>query len=310
MRVLVTGANGFIGSALCDVLINHGIDVNRCVRHPASGAPTFAMGDIDDMTDWSQPLQGCDAVVHLAGRAHQLRDSASEPLEEFRAVNVRASLALFTQAFRQGVKRFVFISSVGVNGNRTTVPFSEADSPRPQDPYSISKLEAEAGLKRLSSETGLELVVIRPPLVYGPDAPGNFGLLIRWMRKGIPLPLGAIHNRRSMVAIGNLADFIVVCLKEPAAANQVFLVSDGIDLSTSDLLRHVARLMQRPARLIPVPAACIETMASLVGQSDVGRRLCGDLQVDIGKARELLAWSPPQTVDEGLLAAVRGVAQR
>ena len=306
MRALVTGANGFVGRALCGALISRGVAVNRCVRSAAFTGDTFSVGEVDGETDWRVSLKGCDVVVHLAGRAHQLDDRDPDPLEEFRRVNVRGSLALFSQAAQQGVKRFVYISSVGVNGNQTAVPFTESDVPRPCEPYAISKLEAEVGLKQLAAETGVELVIIRPPLVYGPDAPGNFGRLVRWMRKGIPLPLGAIHNRRSMVALGNLTDFIAVCLKNPAAANQIFLVSDGEDLSTTDLLKRVAHLLHKPSRLIPVPAAWVEVTAMFVGQRDMARRLCSDLQIDLCKARELLAWSPPLSVDEGLLAVIDG----
>lgn len=306
MRVLVTGANGFIGRALCGMLTGSGVTVHRCVRRAPGSGDTFVVGDIDGSTDWRAPLAGCDAVVHLAGRAHQLGDRAPDPLEEFRRVNVQGSLALFSQAAAQGVKRFVYLSSIGVNGNQTVSPFTEADVPRPCEPYALSKLEAEAGLRRLSGETGLELVIIRPPLVYGPDAPGNFGRLVHWVCKGIPLPLGAIHNRRSMVSLGNLLDFIAVCLKSTSAANQVFVVSDGQDLSTTDLLRRVARLTNRPERLIPVPAAWLEAMLLVLGARDTARRLCGDLQIDISKARQLLAWAPPWSVDQGLSAAVKG----
>lgn len=225
-------------------------------------------------------------------------------------MNVLGSLALFSQAAERGVKRFVYVSSIGVNGNRTAVPFTEADVPQPCEPYAISKLEAEAGLKRLSAETGLELVIIRPPLVYGLDAPGNFARLVHWVRGGLPLPFGAIHNRRSMVSLGNLIDFIAVCLKSAAAANQVFLVSDGQDISTTDLLKRVARLMNRPARLIPVPAAWLEAIIVALGARDTARRLCGNLQIDITKARELLAWSPPWSVDEGLSAAIGECEQK
>ena len=310
VRVLVTGANGFIGRALCSMLIGSGVAVNRCVRRASASGDAFIVGDIDGSTDWHRPLTGCDAVVHLAGRAHQLDDQALDSMEEFRRVNVQGSLTLFAQAAERGVKRFVYVSSIGVNGNQTTVPFTEADAPQPCEPYAMSKLEAEAGLKRLSAETGLELVIIRPPLVYGLDAPGNFGRLVHWVRKGIPLPLGAIHNRRSMVSLGNLTDFIAVCLKKPAAANQVFLVSDGQDISTTDLLKLVSRLVNRPVRLIPVPAAWLEAIIVALGERDTARRLFGDLQIDISKARELLAWSPPWSIDEGLSAAIGGCERK
>jgi nucleoside-diphosphate-sugar epimerase len=307
VRVLVTGANGFIGRALCSTLIDRGVAVNRSVRRFTVSGDEFVVGDIDGSTDWRMSLAGCDAVVHLAGRAHQLDDRALDPLEEFRRVNVQGSLILFSQAAAQGVKRFVYLSSIGVNGNQTVEPFTEADIPRPCDPYAISKLEAEVGLKKLAAETGVELVIIRPPLVYGLDAPGNFGRLVRWMSKGIPLPLGAIHNRRSLVALGNLIDLIVVCLKNQAAANQIFLVSDGEDISTTDLLKRIAFLTQKSNRLLPVPLAWVERVAIIIGQGDTARRLCRDLRVDISKARDLLGWSPPLTLDEGLLVAMNGI---
>ena len=304
MRVLVTGANGFIGRSLCSALTSSAMPFNRGVRSADGSAQSFAVGDIDESTDWRMALEGCDAVVHLAGRAHQLGDRAADPLDAFRRVNVQGSLALFSQAAAQGVKRFVYVSSVGVNGNHTSAPFTEADMPAPSEPYALSKLEAEIALKRLAQETGLELVIIRPPLVYGPDAPGNFGRLLEWVRRGIPLPLGAIHNRRSMVSLGNLVDFIQLCIRSEAAAGQVFLVSDGEDISTTELLRAVARLMQQPARLIPVPAAWLEAALIALGARAAARRLCGDLQIDISKARALLSWSPPWTVIEGLTVAV------
>ena len=310
VRVLVTGANGFIGQALCSMLIGSGVAVNRSVRRSPVAGDEFVVGDIDGSTDWRMSLAGCDAVVHLAGRAHQLDDQALDPLEAFRRVNVQGSLALFSQAAAQGVKRFVHLSSIGVNGTQTVEPFTEEDVSRPCESYAISKLEAEVGLIKLAAETGVELVIIRPPLVYGPDAPGNFGRLLRWMRKGIPLPLGAIHNRRSLVALGNLTDFIAVCLKNPAAANQIFLVSDGEDISTTDLLKRIAFLMKKSDRLLPVPPAWIERVAIITRQGDTARRLCRDLRVDISKARVLLGWSPPLTLDEGLLVAMNGIDRK
>jgi nucleoside-diphosphate-sugar epimerase len=310
VRVLVTGANGFIGQALCSMLIGSGVAVNRSVRRSPVAGDEFVVGDIGRSTDWRMSLAGCDAVVHLAGRAHQLEDQALDPLGEFRRINVQGSLTLFSQAAAQGVKRFVYLSSIGVNGCQTVEPFTEADVPQPCEPYAISKLEAEVGLKELAAETGVELVIIRPPLVYGPEAPGNFGRLVRWLRKGIPLPLGAIHNQRSLVALGNLTDFIAVCLKCPAAANQLFLVSDGEDISTTDLLKRIACLTQKSDRLLPVPPEWIERVAIIIGQGDTARRLCRDLRVDISKARDLLGWSPPLNLDESLLAAVNRIVRK
>jgi len=198
------------------------------------------------------------------------------------------------------VKRFVFISSIGVNGNISTRPFRVGDQPNPAEPYAQSKWEAEQGLMKLAAETSMEVVIIRPPLVYGPDAPGNFGSLVRWIEKGVPLPLGAIHNKRSLVGIDNLVDLIIHCLDHPAAANQVFLAGDGEDISTPELLRGVGRAMGKPARLIPVPAGLLQFGATLLGRKAMAQRLLGSLQVDISKTRELLDWKPPYTVEEGL----------
>jgi nucleoside-diphosphate-sugar epimerase len=198
------------------------------------------------------------------------------------------------------VKRFLFISSIGVNGNINTRPFTEDDEPNPAEPYALSKWEAEQGLWEIQRETGMEVVIIRPPLVYGPNAPGNFGSLMRWVEKGLPLPLGAIDNQRSLVALDNLVDLIITCIDHPAAANQVFLAGDGEDLSTTELLRGVARAMGKSAHLIPVPPSLLMLGATLLGKKAVAQRLLGSLQVDISKARRLLGWQPPVSVEEGL----------
>jgi nucleoside-diphosphate-sugar epimerase len=235
-----------------------------------------------------------------------MHDNAADPLTPFRVVNVDGTLNLARQAAAAGVKRFVFISSIGVNGSKTAVckPFSEADLPKPHNAYALSKWEAEQGLIQIAAETGLEVVIIRPPLVYGCNAPGNFGMLTRAVQRGWILPLGAVHNQRSLVALDNLVDFIVTCITHPQAANQTFLVSDGKDLSTTELVRGMTQAAGIPARLLPVPVWALQAGASLLGKGDAVQRLCGNLQVDITKARSLLGWVPPVSVEEGLRRAM------
>jgi UDP-glucose 4-epimerase len=242
------------------------------------------------------------AVVHLAARTHVTRDRADDPLAEFRRVNVEGTLNLARLAAAAGVRRFVFVSSIKVNGDHTLPgrPFTADDAPAPTDAYGLSKHEAEIGLRRVAHSTDLELVVIRPVLVYGPGVKANFLTMMRWVSRGVPLPLGAIHNKRSLVASSNLVDLIIVCLGHPAASGQTFLVSDGEDLSTTTLLRRLAKALGRPARLIPIPAALLSTGAGLVGKAAWARRLCGSLQVDIGKTRDLLGWNPPLKLDDAL----------
>ena len=237
-----------------------------------------------------------------------MKELAVDPLTVYRQVNVEGTLALARQAALAGVRRFVFISSIGVNGNQTSVPFTADDVPCPQEPYAVSKYEAEQGLLLLADEFGMEISIIRPPLVYGLGAPGNFGSLLKWVGKGIPLPLGAVRsNRRSFVALDNLVDLIMTCIDHPAAANQTFLVADGEDVSTAELLQRMARAMDSKARLLPVPVWLLEKAASLLGKRDVARRLCGSLQVDITHTRHRLGWAPPIGLDEGLRRAVQGL---
>jgi UDP-glucose 4-epimerase len=264
-------------------------------------------GDLEPATDWSVALGGILVVVHCAARVHVMADTAANPLEEFRRVNVQGTLNLARQAAAAGVRRFVIVSSIGVNGAETFQrPFTAHDEAAPHSPYAASKYEAELGLQALAAETGLEVVIIRPPLVYGPGAPGNFGSLMRWLKRGVPLPLGAIHNQRSLVALDNLVDLLVTCITHPAAANQTFLVSDGEDVSTTELLRRMGEAMGRPARLLPVPVSLLKLAAIVVGKPDVAQRLCGSLQVDISKTRQLLSWTPPLSLDEGLRRAAAG----
>jgi len=311
MKVLVTGANGFVGRAMCNHLEANGHEVVHVVRRTIS-AGEIAVGEIGAGTGWSSAIacrsctgkdENVEAVVHLAARVHVMADQSSDPLAEFHRVNVDGSLNLARQAAAAGVGRFVFISTVKVNGEETFPgrPFTEDAFPAPQGAYAISKLEAELGLQAIARETGMEVVIIRPPLVYGPGVKANFLTMMRWLDRGIPLPLGAIRNRRSLLALDNLVDFIITCVVHPAAANQVFLVSDGEDLSTTDLLRRTATALGKPARLLPVSREMVTLGLKLVGKNALAQRLCGSLQMDSRKARNLLGWRPSVGVDEALL---------
>lgn len=309
-RVLVTGGRGFVGSALAVGALSNGLTMRvssrqRLISSEASLEHSL-VGDLGPATDWVAALQDVDAVVHCAGRAHVMTDTAVDPLTAFRTVNTAGTLNLARQAVQAGVKRFVFISSIGVNGSQTMPgkPFSEIDKPNPHNAYTLSKWEAEQGLMRIADETGLEVVIIRPPLVSGFNAPGNFGSLMRAVQRGWPLPLGATYNQRSLVALDNLVDFIVTCITHPQAANQTFMVSDGQDLSTNELVRGMARAAGVSARLLPVPVWALQAGAALLGKGDSVQRLCGNLQVDISKARQLLGWVPPVSVEEGLRRAM------
>ena len=285
-NVLVTGSSGFVGRALVDRL------------RPASAQLMLPRQLNIDAAEMS----GISTVIHLAARVHVMHDTAADPLAAFRAVNVEATLALAAQAAAAGVHRFVFVSSVKVNGEATAVdhPFTERDAPAPQDAYAISKWEAEQGLRQIASSTGMEVVIIRPPLVYGPGVKANFAALMRAVQRGWPLPLGAVHNLRSLVGLDNLVDFIITCVSHPAAANQTFFVSDGADISTPDLVRAMGRAAGCPARLLSVPVSVLATLASLVGKRAAVDRLCSSLQLDISKAHELLQWVPPVALEQGL----------
>jgi len=316
MKVLVTGANGFVGRAvLACVSAMNGMEAVATVRRLDAltelGASVVAVGDLSAQTDWSSALVGVDAVVHAAARVHVINDKCLDPLAEFCRVNVEGTAALARQAEAAGVKRFVFLSSIKVNGEFTEQgqPFTADDLPAPIDPYGMSKLEAEQGLREIEAQTGMEVVIVRPPLVYGPGVKANFALMMSWLERGIPLPLGAIHNARSVVALDNLVDLLVTCLKHPAAAGQTFLVSDGEDISTTELLRRTAEAMGRKAVLWPVPTFILEWGATLVGKRAVAQRLCGSLQVDINKTRQLLGWTPRVSVDDGLRRATEVLIQ-
>jgi nucleoside-diphosphate-sugar epimerase len=312
MTTLVTGANGFVGSALCARLLRDGVHVRGSVRAPCSrpdGAEDVATGSLSSKTDWTVALANVDQVVHLAARVHVMNDKSSNPLAEFRHVNVEGTAALARQAAVAGVRRFVFLSSIKVNGEFTEAgrPFSAEDVPAPEDPYGVSKYEAEQALHRIAAETGIEVVIIRPPLVYGPGVKANFASMMRWLACGAPLPLAAVsQNWRSLVALDNLIDLIVTCLNHPAAANQTFLVSDGEDLSTAQLLKRIGAAMGHRARLFYVPPGLLKLGAVAVRNHGIYQRLCGSLQLDIAKTKQLLGWTPPVSVDEGLRRAAQG----
>ena len=310
--ILITGATGFVGKALLQRFLADDESRRLIVavrtgeqRWPEQVQP-IVTGDLNPSTDWSIALEGVAVVFHSAARVHVMEDTEADPLTAFRAVNVDGTLNLARQAAAAGVKRFVFISSVKVNGESTPPgrAFAEADAPNPQDAYGQSKREAEKSLCQLAADTGMEVVIIRPPLVYGPGVKANFAALIRAVQRGWPLPLGAVYNQRSLVALDNLVDFIVTCVSHTQAANQTFLVSDGQDLSTTELVRGMAQAAGVSARLLPVPVWALQAGASLLGKVDVVQRLCGNLQVDISKARSLLGWVPPVSVEEGLRRAM------
>lgn len=304
--VLMTGANGFVGRSLLARMDERSVPVRAAARCDLSGRDTFRVGEVDGSTPWAQALQGCASVVHLAARVHVMEDRLADPLAEFRRINFEGTLNLARQAAQAGVTRFVYMSSIKVNGEATTAgrPFMADDPANPVGPYSTSKAEAEEGLRLLAKETGMEVVIIRPVLVYGPGVKANFLSMMRWIKKRFPLPLGAIHNSRSLVAVDNLVDLVITCLRHPAAGNQIFLVSDGEDLSTTDLLRRTATAMGTRSRLLPVPTSFLEAVAAIVGKREMAQRLCGALQVDIEKTRRLLDWSPPVSVDHALRETV------
>lgn len=315
MTILVTGAHGFVGKALLESLQRQELLVRRVLKsyHPKiANADDYVVADLSDETDWTFALRGVSQIIHLAARVHVMNDRSPDALAEFRRVNVQGTVNLARQAAEAGVKRFIFLSSIKVNGELTEMgkPFTADDEPAPEDPYGISKYEAEQALRQIASDSGMELVVIRPPLVYGPGVKANFESMMKWLAKGVPLPLGAITgNRRSLVALDNLIDLIVTCLNHPNAANQIFLVSDGEDISTTDLLIHMGKALGRPARLFYMPLVLLKVGALLMRKKSVYQRLTGSLQLDITKTQKLLDWTPPVTLDEGLRRVARGFNQ-
>ena len=303
-RVLVTGATGFVGRALCNPLSATGHTVIPAVRH-GSGLPNEVVtSDIGSSTDWRMALAGCDAVVHLAARVHMIREAERDPLALYRRTNTEATLNLARQAAQARVKRFVFISTIKVNGEGRDAPYRETDAPAPEDEYALSKWEAELGLHRIAQETGLEVVILRPPLVYGPGVKANFRRLIETVARGWPLPLGAVRNRRSLLYLGNFVDAIRLCLEHPGAAEQTFLLDDGEPVSTPQLIRALAAAMRRPARLLPVPPWLLEFAGALLGKRAAVTRLTGSLYVDSSMIRSRLGWAPPFSMEVGLAATV------
>lgn len=316
-KILVSGANGFVGKAVCAELAARGLPVQAAVRSAAriGGQGTqlitpVGVGNIDGVTDWTAALAGCSAVIHLAARAHILRDNAGDPCTEFRKTNVDGTMQLARSAAAAGVRRFIFVSSVGVNGQRNSRPFTEADPPDPGEPYAVSKLEAEIALRAETEASGMELVIVRPPLVYGPDCPGNFRRLLKLLASGLPLPLAAVVQQRSYIGVWNLADFLVACLLQKPAAGEMFLISDGEDIALPGLLRGLAEGMQRKTRLFPVNPRVLGAIAGAAGAGAVFEKLCGGLTVDASHARQVLGWQAPVSLAEGLRRTGNWYAQQ
>ena len=307
MKFLITGASGFVGQPLCAEMLRLGWQVSAALRtshqFPAGIKPVI-VGPIDGRTDWAEALVGVDVVIHLAARVHVMKDAAADPLAEFLGANTTGTERLTRCAAASGVKRLVYVSSIKVNGEATYGgnKFTETDAPAPQDPYGISKWQAEQALHRIADEAGLEVVIVRPPLVYGPGVKGNFLQMLGIVAKGIPLPFASVHNRRSLIYVGNLIDVLIVCATHPAAAGQTYLVCDGEDVSTPDLLRQLAILMDIPSRLFPCPPMLLKIASHLAGKSQQLERLLCSLQVDGDKIRRDLNWVPPYSLPQGLQA--------
>lgn len=307
-RVLVTGSTGFIGSELVSHMCSEGsYHIRVALRHSSNigssnQVEVAYIPEISGTTDWSLALRECDLVIHLAARVHVMQDTADDPLFEFRRVNVEGTLNLARQAAFSGVRRFIFISSIKVNGEETSLgrAYTADDLPTPEDPYAVSKFEAEQGLFALSVATGMEVVVIRPAMVYGIGVKGNFKLISDYLKKGYPFPLGFGNNKRSFVSVYNLVDLIITCMEHPSAANQIFLVSDGEDLSTMELIRKISAAINKHALIIPFPSFIIKSLAKAIGMHAMVRRIYGSLQVDISKTCDTLDWKPVLTTDEGL----------
>lgn len=296
-KILVTGSNGFVGKALCQTLRNRGDNYLGSVRDKAlaiTGQDYIVVESLDANTNWRKALDGCDTVVHLAGRAHILNDNIGDPLAAFRRTNMQGTLNLAEQAAECGVSRFIFVSSIGVNGAETSgLPFRPNDSPSPHSPYAVSKLEAEIGLRGIAKRTSLDVVIIRSPAIYGKNAPGNFGLIQKFIKYGIPLPFGSIDNKRSLVAIENVVSFITVCIEHQRAANELFLVSDDDDLSTLEIVELMGKLIGKKPKTVKLPLKLLWCIFTILGKRKAGVSLMSDLQLDVDRSRELLEWSPP-----------------
>ena len=310
MTIVVTGANGFVGSHLCLALQSQGTAYRAVVREGAQASPGTAglvrLPSLDAHTDWTTALQGATTVIHLAARVHQVQDTSADPLQAFRATNLHATLQLARCAQKMGVQRFIFVSTVKVLGEETAPgrPFHASDPAQPQDAYATSKHEAEQALITLTAGSSMELVIVRPPLVYGPGVRANFASLVRAVARGVPLPLGRVHNQRSLVGIDNLVDLLLLCTHHPRAVGQTLLVSDGHDVSTAELVQQIAAALGRPARLLPVPVSWLRLAGRLTGREVAIQRLCSSLQVEISATCQQLGWTPPVSVAEGMRRAV------
>jgi nucleoside-diphosphate-sugar epimerase len=307
MKILLTGANGFIGRHLVQYLAVQGHELVLPVRHQSlsiAGHATCYLQDFNDTAAWSALLQGVDVVIHLAGRAHVLKEEHGDPTQLFQQANVDFPLQLARIAAANQVRRMVFVSSIGVMGPAKSQPFSIADDPMPVEPYAKSKWQAEQVLTSFSQQHGLELVIVRPPLVYGPDAPGNFGRLLALAKLPLPLPFGAVHNQRSFISVQNMADVLSRCAEHPSAAGQTFLVCDGQDLSTAELLKIVRQHLGRPVWLLPVPVRWLRWLFQRLGVAGLSHKLLDSLQIDQRRTKELLQWQPPLSLAKGLAAAI------
>ncbi|WP_028862360.1 UDP-glucose 4-epimerase family protein [Psychromonas aquimarina] len=305
MEIVLTGISGFVGQALLPNLLSKQYNIRAAVRslnERLNGQVSqYSIDNICKNQDWERIVINADIVIHCAARVHIMNDASTNPLDEFRAVNTYGTLNLAQQAADAGVKRFIFISSVKVNGESTELgrPFKPDCSFVPTEPYGLSKYEAEIGLRKIADNTGMEVVIIRPPLVYGAGVKANFASMMHWVNKGVPLPLGGIKNNiRSLVSVDNLVDLIVTCIEHPKAANQTFLVSDDNDVSTTGLLEHMAIALDVPSRLLTIPSSWFTFFAKLIGKPAISQRLCGSLQVDISKTKKLLNWQPPYSIAE------------
>ena len=306
-RILITGANGFVGRALCDAALARGYDVKAATRTPCrfnDGIESAVVGSVDGKTDWGSALQGVDVVIHLAARVHVMRESALDPLAEFRRINTVGTEHLARSAAAAGALRLVYVSTIKVNGEETPGErrYSELDSAAPQDPYGVSKWEAEQALHTVARESGLQVAIVRPPLVYGAGVKGNFAQMMRAVARGVPFPFATVNNRRDLLYVGNLVDALLICAAHPAAAGQTFLLSDGEPVSTPELLRRLAQALGVADRVFPFPPTLLKLAGRLAGKSAQMERLAGSLQIDSGKIRRELDWRPPYSLQQGLQA--------
>lgn len=301
IKILVTGASGFVGTALCERLIQDKFSVIKVVRKTYSKTNEIVIKDISTVSNWRDVLADVDVVIHLAGRAHVLKEKSLDPLKEFRSINTLATQKLVEESAYVGVKRFIFLSSIGVNGDKTnSVPFRATDIPKPVTPYAISKYEAEVSLKDIAGRGGMEFVIIRPPLIYGKNAPGNFGKLVDVISRGFPLPFAGItKNKRSFIGLDNLVDLLVKCINHPKAVNQTFLAGDGVALSTAELVKKISISLGRKNKFIKLPIFIFYLFSIFLGKKKIIQQLLGNLEIDIEHTNKILDWAPPLSVDQG-----------